>query len=79
MKNRSFYSSRKIKISIESPSIGEVIIKIWKTRGEYFLLTISTTSDELSDDYEATLRVLTRLKCRSAKRWFIKEFNKKAS
>lgn len=78
-KNKSYFSSRKIKISIESPSIGEVIIKIWKTRGEYFLLTISTTSDELSDDYESTLKVLTRLKCRSAKKWFIKEFNKKVS
>lgn len=78
-KNKSYFSSRKIKISIESPLIGEVIIKIWRKRGEYYLLIISSTSDELFEDYETTLKILTKLRCRSAKRWFIKEFNKKAS
>lgn len=76
-KNKSYYSSRKIKISIESPLIGEVIIKIWRKKGEYYLLTISNTSDELFEDYETTLKILTKLRCRSAKKWFIREFNKK--
>lgn len=79
-KNKSFYSSRKIKISIESPIIGEVVIKAWKRKkGECYFLSISTTSDELYDDYETTLKILTKLRCKSAKKWFIKEFNKKAS
>ena len=74
--NKSFYSSRKIKISIESPYIGEVIIKIWRRNEEYYLIAISETSDELYEDYNSALRILTSLKCKSAKRWFIKEFNK---
>lgn len=79
-KSKSFYSSRKIKISIESPIIGEVVIKVWKSKkGECYFLSISTTSDELYDDYETTLKILTKLRCKSAKKWFIKEFNKKAS
>lgn len=79
-KSKSFYSSRKIKISIESPIIGEVVIKVWKSKkGKCYFLSISTTSDELYDDYETTLKILTKLRCKSAKKWFIKEFNKKAS
>lgn len=72
------FSSRKVKIKIEALDFsgeqqrkrGKVLIEVWNKRKTYFS-SISSTSDELYQDTEDVLKVLSKKEINSpqARRW----------
>ena len=75
---RKRFSNRKIKITIEDGYFEDlkrngVLITVWNKTG-LFLRTCSVRSDELYEDIQSTLRILTEnVNCPQARRWFRKE------